>query len=397
MSNNQTWQQIRLICSSGLPPLTVMPILSEALHKVLPCLSFTFILTDKRAKPLAYYAENLDESTHALFCEKGDMLTSEQGDPASFPHLFELPKDYGNLLIPPDEYFQGSVYTNFFAPNGIRHFIDMTISHQDRPLVMIGIFREKIGRKTKNELGFSRKELSLLPLLYSHIKHLSLSKSSLNARDNLLDSVQSKAFGLNFDHDSKDEVMTGALIGCEYHTKIDNKSANITVNANGDVLSASDGAIELLTQGLIVKHRYLLNYRHNIQPIIRFLCQSLERKSHHSAHSPPVYYLSVPDGILVIRAYQMNALTHAHGMPEYYSIHIELVQPVRLRVLYQLKQYKLPPKAMMVGWLVAIGLNSTQICERMTIQQSTLRSYLKLLYNKVNVNSYEQLRRRLIS
>lgn len=398
MTNNQTWQQIRLICSSGLPPLTVMPILSEALHEVLPCLSFTFILTDQHAKPLAYYAENMNEDTHKLFCEKGDVLTSAQGDPANFPYLFGLPNDYANLLNPPDEYFEGSVYTNFFAPNGIQHFIDMTVSHHDKPLVMIGIFREKVGRRSRKDAGFSSKEIATLPLLYSHIKHLSLSSSSLEVRDNLVDNANAKAFGLKVDEEVLDNNgLAEILSGCVSSRAVVNKSASITVNANGDVLFASDDAIELLTQGLVVKHRYLLNYQYNIQPIVRFLCQSLERKLQHSSHNPPVYHLSVPNGILVIRAYGMHALAKARGVPEYYTIHIELVQPLRLRTLYQLKNYKLSPKAMSVAWFISIGLDNTQVCERLSIKQSTLRSYLKVLYNRLNVNSHTQLKQKLIS
>lgn len=42
MTNNQTWHQIRLICSSRLPPLTVIPIVSEALHEVLPYLIYVY-------------------------------------------------------------------------------------------------------------------------------------------------------------------------------------------------------------------------------------------------------------------------------------------------------------------------------------------------------------------
>ncbi len=397
MTNNQTWQQIRLICSSGLPPLTVMPILSEALHEVLPCLSFTFILTDQHAKPLAYYAENMDEDTHKLFCEKGDVLTSAQGDPANFPYLFGLPNDYANLLNPPDEYFQGSVYTNFFAPNGIQHFIDMTVSHHDKPLVMIGIFREKVGRRSRKDAGFSSKEIATLPLLYSHIKHLSLSSSSIEARANLLDSANAKAFGLSLEDSLiNDRALAEVLVDCDKR-KVVSKSATITVNANGDVLSASDDAVDLLTQGLVVKHRYLLNYRYNIQPLVRFLCQSLEQKMYRSSYNPPVYHLSVPNGMLVIRAYRMNAFTSAHGMPECYSMHIELVQPVRLRVLYQLKSHQLSPKLMSVGWLISIGLSNTQIGERLAIKQTTLRSYLKVLYNRLDVNSHEQLKQKLIS
>ena len=396
MTNNQTWHQIRLICSSGLPPLTVMPILSEALHKVLPCLSFTFIFTDQQAKPLAYYAENLDESTHKLFSEKGDLLTSAQGDPASFPYLFELPNAYGNMLHPPAQYYKGSIYTNFFAPNGIQHFIDMTISHNDLPLVMIGIFREQSAKKTYQNSGYSKKEIALLPLLYSHLKHLSLSTSSLETRDNLLDSVNSKAFGLSLDDNEIDnKVMTEMLKECEHNTKVDNMSASITVNANGDILFASEEAIDLLKQGLSVKHRYLLEYQYSIQPLVKFVCQSLERKLTPSSTSPPVRYLSVPNGMLIIRAYRMNALTSAHGLPEYYSIHIELVQPTRLRVLYQLTKYQLSPKVMSVAWLISIGLSNIEVCARLSIKQTTLRSYLKVLYNRLNVNSHEQLKLKL--
>ncbi|MBE0445889.1 helix-turn-helix transcriptional regulator [Psychrobacter sp. FME5] len=396
MTNNQALQQIRLICSSGLPPLMVMPLLSDALHKVLPCFSFTFIFTDQQAKPLAYYAENLDESTHKLFSEKGHLLTSEHNDPASFPHLFGLPNAYGNMLNPPAQYYKGSIYTNFFAPNGIQHFIDMTISHNGLPLVMIGIFREEFGKKSAKKSGYSKKEIALLPLLYSHLKHLSLSKSSLEARDNLLDSIDSKAFGLTFDdNEIQDDVMAEVFTECERNTRVDSMSASITVNANGDILFASQEAINLLKQGLTVKHRYLLEYQHSMQPLVKFLCQSLARKFAHSYISPPMRYLPVPNGMLIIRAYQMNALTSANGLPEYYSIHIELVQPTRLRVLRQLTRYQLPPKVMSVAWFISIGLNNVQVCERLSIQPSTLRSYLKVLYNRLNVNSHEQLKLKL--
>lgn len=375
-----------------------MPILSETLHKVLPCLSFTFIFTDQQAKPLAYYAENIDESTHKLFSEKGDLLTSEQGDPASFPYLFKLPNAYGNMLNPPAQYYKGSIYTNFLAPNGIQHFIDMTISHNDVPLVMIGIFREKSGNKTYQNSGYSKKEIALLPLLYSHLKHLSLSASSLETRDNLLDSVNSKAFGLSLDdNEIKDKVMTEMLTGCEHNTSVDNMSASITVDANGNILFASEAAITLLKQGLSVKHRYLLEYQYSMQPLIKLVCQSLQRKFAHSYTSPPVRYLSVPNGILTIRAYRMNALTSAHGLPEYYSIHLELVQPTRLRILYQPTKYQLSPKVMSVAWLISIGLSNIEVCARLSIKPSTLRSYLKVLYNRLNIHSHEQLKLKLTS
>lgn len=383
MTNHQTWQHIRLICSSGLPPLTVMPILSSALHKILPCLSFSYILTDHQARPLSYYAENFNDSTHKIFSQRGGILTSHCDDPASFNTLFQMPADYGNLLNPPAQFYQSSTYITLFAPNGLHNVIDMTIKHNNKPLALIGIFREKAAQKYYQKSGFNNKEIALLPLLYSHIKHLSLSKSSIETHTALLQSVHSKALGIGVDNESSNRL------------DIDSLSATITVNTSGDIVFASNEAIDLLKQGLSVKHRYLLDYKNNLQPMVKFLCQSLECKQACSSKLPPVYYLPVPNGILIIRAYRMNALTDSSGTPPYYSIHLQMQQPTRLKILYQLKKYQLSPKAMSVGWLIATGLNNTEICQQLGIQPSTLRSYLKNLYTLLDVNSHHQLKQKL--
>lgn len=347
--------KLRHLCSSGLPALTLMPLVSKQVHELISCLSFTFIYVDDACRPLEYYAEHFDEKTMQLFNQSGAELVTTEHDPASFKLLFSLPAACGNLLNPPDVFYQSSNYQHFFAPNGIHHVMDMQLTDNGRPIAMGAIFREKT-----QQASFSQHEQQLMPMIHECLQHLALAPNSFNQRKH------APLFA-----DTTEE-----------------RSCSMIVDQQGKIILASAQATELLKAGLSAGQRHAIR-ENDFSEIFKRLTQAVQKNTTEL----PILRIAIPGGMLVLRAYRLENLTSGSDVqtPDMTTIHISKQVPVAYRVWENLLRLKLTAQEQRVAWLLCQGKDAPAIETQLGIKTSTYRTYIKNLLGQCQVNSQAEL------
>lgn len=345
--------QIRLIAQSGLPALSVMPLIAESIREMMPCLSMSYIKLNDECRPEEYYAEHFNEKTHKLFCHRGDQLTAEHDDPASFKMLFAIPTDFGSLLAPPPMFYQSSTYLHFFQPNGIYHVMDMKLKKEGKPLAMAAIFREK------SSSGFSAKEKQVLPLLHRYFQHLA------NAPEASIDAFV-----------TDEELGTAALVA----------------DQQGNIVMASPCAVELLQLGLPCNMRHEIGNA-NISQICQLLSHRAHGKSQATDQNTAQYSINIPSGRLTLRGYRMEGYgSYQNGLT---NIHITHSVPAGITVWKNLMETGLSTREKEVAWLMTQQHDENTICQEMGIKPSTFHTYVKHLHREFAVNSHSALVARL--
>lgn len=347
--------KLRHLCSSGLPALTIMPLVSKQVHELISCLSFSFIYVDDVCRPLEYYAEHFDEKTLQLFNQSGAELVITDNDPASFKLLFALPAACGNLLNPPDAFYQSSNYQHFFAPNGIYHVMDMQLTDNGKPIAMSAIFREKTRLST-----FSQHEQQLMTAIHNCLQHLALAPNSFN----------------QLEHTPL------------FSDAIEESSYSLVVNQQGKILLASAQATELLKVGLSTFQRSAI-HENDFSEIFKHLTQRVQKNTTEL----PVLRIAIPGGMLVLRAYRLENLTSGSDVqtPDMTTIHISKQVPVAYTVWDNLMKLKLTAQEQRVAWLLCQGKDAPAIEQQLGIKTSTYRTYVKNLLGQCQVNSQTDL------
>lgn len=147
----KTKKFLHLLADTDLPTVTLMPLLVDTLKSLIPAYEVSVIHVNQNTEPTTYYTEKFDERSHDLFSEVGNELANNElryddsnaFDPAAYHVLFQQPTPYGNLVPVTQAYLNGATYRFFFEPNGIYHVLDVLIKDGDKPIAVIGLFRQK--------------------------------------------------------------------------------------------------------------------------------------------------------------------------------------------------------------------------------------------------------------
>lgn len=345
MSKNRDLAFLRLLCSSGIDLMTLMPVASEVLKRLIPSFSLSMIRVDEEYCPQEHYSEYFDEFSHQLFASSGHAFSLRTTDPAGFRNLLTNKQAFGTLIDTSPDYLNGATYQYLFQRNGIYHVLDLALRDGTKPLGILGIFREQKAP------AFNRKDLTVVEQLYPHLVH---------------------ALSANVAPASFDEIDSAMLI----------------VNQQGGIQWASESAMLWLAEGIGRDDRAAL-LQHQVFPkACQFLCkiwmenQKLERKH---AIQPPVVNLNVPGGRLRLRAYGLSGQLEQQ-MP-YIGIQLSLETHRGLSILQALHHMDLSPQLTRLAFLLWQGKGGADIGREMGISANTLKSYQRDLYQHLQVNN----------
>lgn len=329
--------------------MTVMPVASEFIKRLIPSFSLSMICVDAGCAPQQHYSEYFDEVSLKLFASAGDRLTANQEDPAAFGKLLRAPVPYGNLIEPPPSYWSGTIYQHFFARNGIHHLLDVALRDASGPLGIMGIFREK------GAPPFSRAEVALIHELYPLLLHAFLAKP------------------MPADYD---EI----------------ESAMLVASREGRILWASPQARRWLEDATASRERAALLERHVLPEACRALCRSLA--AHQSSlasravdlRDVPTLTLPVPAGRVRLRA---HTLTRQNESADESRVGIQMSLEVHrgLQVLRGLSSSPISPQLRRLALAIWSGKSSEAIRSELRVSASTLKSYTRELYCRLDVNS----------
>ena len=156
---------LRQLFTSGIDPVTLMPVASACLRRLVPAFSLSMIRVDAQCAPQEHYSEFFDEFSHQLFASSGHHFAVASDDPAAFGNLLRSPRVIGNLIDTPKSYVDGATYQVLFQRNGIHHCLDVAVRDARGPLGILGMFRER------DAPGFGQDDLTVMRTLYPFLVH----------------------------------------------------------------------------------------------------------------------------------------------------------------------------------------------------------------------------------
>lgn len=331
--------------------MTLMPVVSELLKKLIPSFSLSMIRVDERCAPREHYSEYFDEASHDLFANAGAHFAARSSDPAAFGNLLRNRRAVGTLVDTPSEYIAGATYQHLFKRNGIHHCLDIAMRDGTGPIGILGLFREEDAPK------FTRTDVATANELYQHLVH----------------ACAQRAPGTLFD-----EVDTGLVV----------------VDVRGRIVWASQEGRSWLEDAAVFSDRRPLVEQGVVPAACLALVQELLRARATSSKSEgprrvPTTTLPVAGGRLRLRAYALDA---HEDRSSYVGIQIALEMDRTLRVMRALEYAGLTPQQCRIAVAQWQGSSPPDIRARIGVTPSTLKSYQKDMYSRLGITSAAELR-----
>ncbi len=338
-----------MLLSSGVDVLGQMPLASETLKRIIPSFSLSMIRVDEGCAPTTHYSEHFDEFSHQLFSSAGHVFAANSDDPAAFGNLLRGAKPYGTLIDGRQAFLEGATYQHLFKRNGIHHVLDVALRDASGPIGILGIFREA------DAPPFTRADVLQVAEFYPWLVH----------------ALRAEARSSHFDE------VDCALLVATPTGRVEFASA-LARDWLGDALGGPERGL-LLNEGLL--------------PVaVRALAEQVERgRQHHPGRGhdvvPATLTLPVAGGRLRLRAYPLSA----EGGAQRIGVQLSLEVDRTVRLLQSLEETDLPPQLRRLALASWHGLEPKVICGLLGITASTLKSYRKELYSRLEVTSHQTL------
>lgn len=363
MSKYRRFAYLETLLTSGLDVMTQMPAVSEALKALVPSFSLSMVRVDERAAPRHHYSEYFDEASHRLFAESGHLFAMATDDPAAFGNLLRPGRrPFGSLVETSPGFVAGGTYEHLFKRNGIHHVLDVAIRDTRGPLGILGMFREKDAKH------FRAEDVAVVARLYPWLVH---------------------AFAA---HRSAANDDGGGLLA---YDEVD--TAMLVANDRGEIQWASPRARGWLDDASTGADRVALRGRPSGLPeACRALCRtwSAGRRASTSARKSaevPTLTLPLPGGRLRLRAYGLAAELDARQDGALIGIQLSLEMSRTVRVVTALDRSTLTPKQQRIALGLWLGRSPRALRESLGISASTLKSYQKDMYVRLDVRSAAEL------
>lgn len=362
MTPAKTHKFLRLLATTDIPTVTLMPLLVDTLKALIPSYEVSIIHVNEHTEPTTYYTEKFDAISHEMFSKVGHELANNQlhyddtnaYDPAAYSVLFKAKTPYGNLVPVSDAYLNGATYRYFFAPNGIYHVLDILIKDQDKPIAVIGLFRQQ------HEAAFTQKDVNTIGKLYATLCQLFIREQTIetNAERRFLE-----------------------------------KSTMVTVDENGVIINKAPEAMRLLSSALACKARELLSHDKILPSSCLAFRQQVQKVLQPEPHNAQQkVYLAAPFGRLLLRAYPLEQVSDA----QQYGIHIDFYGDIAEAVLAYLRTTSLPYKLLEIAFFISMGDSSEKLQARLNLSYNSLKTYLNRLYVFFDISDFNRLKNTLI-
>lgn len=344
---------LRLLCTSGIDIVTLMPVASECIKRLVPSFSLSMIRVSEDYIPEHHYSEHFDAFSHDLFASSGHHFSTRSDDPAAFANLLTNKVPYGTLIDSPPGFEDGAIYQHLFARNGIHHVLDVALRDAGGPRGILGIFRERGTRP------FTRSDVATMQEIYPHLVH-ACAAEPLPARF--------------------DEI----------------ESAMLVAGRDGIIRWASPKARVWLETASVGKDRTSLMDASRLPEACRHLCQvwTANQSAHHrgsKATEVPEVTLPVPGGRVRLRAYGLSPVLAGDDLGHHVGIQLCLEMHRGLRALRALERSPLTMQQSRIALAHWQGQSMQAIKASLGVSASTLKSYHKEIYRRLDVNSAAEL------
>lgn len=342
-------RELRRLTASGLDLMVVMPVLSEAIHRLFPSFSLSMIRVDERAAPREHYSEHFDEASHRLFAESGHLFAGSPDDPAAFGRLLSARRPIGKLVHNPPEYLAGGTYQHLFRRNGIHHCLDVAVRSATGPLGILGVFREADARP------FTEADVARMTTIYGDLVH----------------AFEARALEGDFD---------------------ELESAVLVVDRGGRIEWASRAARVWLADASVGDERARLLDQAALPEAVLELTRRARRRE---LDGPLTLVLPTVGGRLRLRAYALSAGASGAGEHDKVAVQLSFEGSRLARVHKHLGELPLAPRLCELA-LSLYRAREPEAGERaraeLGVSRETFKSYRKELYVRLDVTSATELR-----
>ena len=357
---------IRQLCCLGLGKEAMLPELLRALHAVIPSETNVFTGMDDKMLPAHVVVEYVIPEAIDFFLSEMSGYTPEAR--TRFAQWFSRHRLMTDMTILIERFFQTDYYHLLFRPYRLDRPMQAIINHQGVPagLLILG--------RAQNERPFSADEQRQFEHLLAYVEH------GMQARGGT-------------DEEYTDSGQAGMII-----LKHDGTVVYLSDSARTLLLRATYGALPV---GQIRFTRDIV-----LPPPLRQICCNLDQIFQGRDAPPPVYAHTNASGRFNFRAYwlQPPTVTHLPDTSLQYpaddvliGILIDYQEPLRLKLHRNLHGWRLSIREQEVSLAVTEGLSHVAIAARLCISPQTVVTYIRRIYEKLEVHSREELLKKLLS
>jgi DNA-binding CsgD family transcriptional regulator len=360
----RTETAIMQLCCLELPSELVIPAVLKQLRAVVPSGGSTFFWCGQDYQVSNLYDDPFESPEVVAFYLQEFYNRPERELHAGFAYAFQHYQgalDFGRILsVDRRTYLNSDFYNLVLRPLNYADSLHLVVRALGRPLGDLAVWR------SLNDVAFTTREKRCLECLEPFIAHAAEASKKLG---------ESQVTLVDEDED------TGLVI----------------VNRAGKIQHISPQARKLLflatNPQIMAKttHGEVLRLPTEIIQMCWNLIAIFEGKQDNVA--PPVYEHHSPWGRFVFRAYWLD---NGNPLDSLIGITIKHQVPLPVRVIGQLKRFRLSRRQMQICALLASGYSDANIAHAMNMTINTVITHNRRIYNKLNVHSRAELVNKLL-
>lgn len=353
MKQSNALAYLRQLCCSGLSKEIVIPEFLRAVQTVLPSENNTFTGIDEQLNP-AYHIADFDiaDLFEHVSVIKANFVTPERSSHAA--EWFIRHPVLTDSTVWDKSFYTSDLYNLVFRSDDQHHCLHAPVMQKCKPVGMLNLFRPR------QQKPFDSHEQALFSRLLPYVAH------ALKAPD-------------------QQDIQY-----CE-----NGSSGMMIMDRQGTMLYLSDEAKMLLA--LACHPTFTVDassYEVEVLAKLVQLCRNLQAAFRGQHVDPPSWCYNGANGRFLFRAYWLNGQSHESG--GLVGMTIEHQEPLVLKILRALQKMPLPPNQKEVALLLAQGVSSEKIGERLHIKLSTVKDHIVKIFTKLDIHHREELLPKLL-
>ncbi len=346
MKKSHALAYLRQLCCSGLSKEILLPEFLRAVHHVVPSSNNAFSGTDEYVSPRYYVLEFVDTDLDGpgVVC---DYLTPERR--GCFVDWFNERPVLVDTGVFDEAFYQSDMYNLVLRRYDQHHVLWALVRHENKPVGMLCLYRPR------QQKAFNSHEQALVTGLLPYVAH------ALHAPSNK-------------DITYADSSDCGMMI-------MDTQGAIVFLSQEAKSLLA------LACYPVVTLHSSMVEA--DLMAKLAQLCRNLEAVFRGRSAPPPSWSFIGSNGRFVFRAYWLNRHNNEPGAM--IGMTIEHQEPMVLKIIRAMKNLPISPMQKEVALLLAQGLSSEKIGERLHIKLTTVKDHICKLFNKLDIHEREEL------
>ena len=354
MKQSNALAYLRQLCCSGLGKETIIPEFLRAVKTVLPSGNNTFTGVDEQLNPsyhiLEFVAADIDERTPIVI---SSFFTPERRSCAAV--LLSQKPVLTDWTFLDEPFYRSDLHNLIFRRFNQHHCLHALVIQEGKPAGMLSLFRPR------HQKPFDSCEQALFTHLLPYVAH------ALQAPDDK-------------DIQYSENGSSGMMI-------MDTQGTMLYLSREAKILLAL-ACHPILTVDARSKEIELLAK-------LTQLCRNLEAVFRGQQAAPTSWCYTGTNGRFMFRAYWLDRQNNEPG--RLLGMTIEHQEPLALKILRAMQNLPLSPTQKEVAMLLAQGVSSEKIGERLHIRPTTVKDHIGKIFTKLDIHHREELLHKLLA